>query len=248
MIIVQDTERAALLHEENRTAGVPTKFIPNSAMGPSNRKGAKFLHRLLDIETEIRILLHAGMISNVMRSLELAVSARTLAQNYLLVFHERRRYEHDPYLEQIKSAAGNKVRLSLNPLSLEKVDRVFASAHIGVVLYSEQYGSNISSVSFASGKLSYFLRNGVPVIVSNFPGFRRIIERYKCGVIIDELSEIANVIKIIDSDYEQYSQNAVKCFDEMFEFGKKFDAAFSTWLGFPSRGAASKGKCSQLAE
>jgi glycosyltransferase involved in cell wall biosynthesis len=249
MIIVQDIERAALLHEENTTDGVSTKFIPNSAMGPSNWKGAKFLHRLLDIETEKRILLHAGLIGKGMRSLELAESARTLAKNYILVLHERKkRYVHDPYLEQIKSAAGNKVRLSLNPLPLEKVDRVFASAHIGVVLYSEQCGSNFSSVSFASGKLSYFLRNGVPVIVSNFPGFRSIIERYKCGVIIDELSEIANVIKIIDSDYEQYSQNAVKCFDEMFEFGKKFDAAFSSWLGFPSQEAALKGKCSQLAE
>jgi glycosyltransferase involved in cell wall biosynthesis len=236
MIIVQDAERAALLHEENKTTGVPTKFIPNSAMGPSNWKEGNFLHKLLDIDQKARIVLYAGMIGDEARSLELAASARMLPSDYILVFHERKkRSESDPYLERIKSAAANKARLSLSPLPLEKIDRVFASARMGIVLYSEQHGENFSCVSFASGKLSYFLRNGVPVMVSNLPGLRRIIERYKCGIIIDDLSEIESVIEIIDADYEQYSRNAVKCFDDMFEFGRKFDAAFSGWLGLPSQ-------------
>ena len=250
MIIVQDVEREALLHEENKTVGVPTKFIPNGALGFPNWKKESFLHKLLGIDQKTQIVLHAGVISDQVRSLELAASARMLPENYILVFHEReKRNKNDPYLEQIRHVAGDQLRLSLNPVPLDMLDRVFASARIGVVLYSQQHGDNFSSVSFASGKLSYFLRNGVPVVVSDSPGFRRIIEQYRCGVIVDDLADIADMIRIIDSDYEKYSRNAMKCFDDTFEFGRKFDDAFYSWLGPRSKdrvtGLLNEKRCGQ---
>ena len=51
----------------------------------------------------------------------------------------------------------------------EQVEQVFASAFIGLVVYSDGWGENFSTVGLASGKLSFFLRNGIPVIVNSIP-------------------------------------------------------------------------------
>jgi hypothetical protein len=79
--------------------------------------------------------------------------------------------------------------------------------------------------------LSYFLRNGIPVIVNSLPGLRSIVETARCGLVVDHLSEIAVAISEVEKDYSYYSRNALTCFDTWFDFRRKFDDAFSDWLG-----------------
>lgn len=231
LIVIQDQQRAELLRQENKIDGIRTAFVPNGAMGRSGLKRRHYLHDLLNLDKCTRVVLYAGVIHELAMSLELAASTKEWPSSYLLVLHERmKRNKDEPYLKAIQEAAGARIRLSLDPVSLDDVDNVFASAFIGIVLYSAELGNNVSSVAFASGKLSYFLRNGIPVIVNSLPGLRSVVETARCGLVVDDLSEIAAAINEIEKDYSYYSRNALTCFDTWFDFRRKFDEAFSDWL------------------
>ena len=231
LIVVQDRYRARLLCEQNKLSNVATAFVPNSAMGRANIGQSSYLHDRLGIAREVRIVLHAGMIGDEVMSFKLAAAARNWPDSHVLVLHEREnRNPDDPYLVAIREAAGGRVKLSLTPVPLNELDKVVSSAKIGIVLYSPDHGENFSTVGFASGKLSYYLRNGVPVIVNSVPALEEIVNSNRCGIVVKDMSEIGNAIVEIESKYSLYSAKALECFDKHFDFRTRFDAAFAHWL------------------
>ena len=232
LLVTQDDARSDLICRENGIKSVPTAFVPNGAMGQSNVDKSSYLHDLLQIESDKRIILYAGMICEEAMSLQLAHAARALPSEYTLVMHERiSRSAKEPYLEAIKRAGGGRVRLSLTPVSFDDVDKIFASAHIGIVLYSPASGENYSSVGFASGKLSYLLRNGVPVLVNSVPGLRSVVDASMCGIVLEDLFSMESALREIEASYQAYRKRAYDCFEARFEFRSHFDRAFARWLG-----------------
>ena len=118
----------------------------------------------------------------------------------------------------------------MNPVPLDELDKVFASARIGVVLYAPDCGENVATVGFASGKLAFLLRNGIPVIVNANSALTEIVEPAGCGVSVKDPSRIGGAIEIIEAEFDRYRSNALQCFDDQFEFGSRFDSAFARWL------------------
>ena len=176
LIVVQDDARGQILRRENGISGTAMAFVPNSALGPTTSERTDYLHELLDLTKDTRIVLHAGMICEPVMPMELAASTRYWPDGYVLVLHERqKRDEHEPYLKALSEIGGDRTRLSLNPVPLDEIDKVFASAFIGLVVYSDGWGENFSTVGLASGKLSFFLRNGIPVIVNSIPALRNLV-------------------------------------------------------------------------
>jgi glycosyltransferase involved in cell wall biosynthesis len=242
LIVAQDMTRTELLRSDIDFGSVPVALIPNAPIGMTNCQSGHYLHDLLGIDRAARIVLHAGMICDAVMSMQLARAARELPDSHVLVFHEReKRDSDDPYLNTLKGVSGNRIKLSLNPVPLDQLDMVFSSARIGVVLYAADHGENVATVGFASGKLSYLLRNGIPVIVNATPALTDIIENAGCGVSVGDLSQIGEAIETIEARYELYRDNALKCFAERFEFGSRFDAAFAPWLNNRSKKPASGG-------
>jgi len=77
-------------------------------------------------------------------------------------------------------------------------------------------------MGFSSGKLSAYLYRGLPIIVNDITGPRNLIEAYRCGICVQDMNDIASAIKEIINNYDFYSMNAIKCFDEELEFTKHF--------------------------
>jgi glycosyltransferase involved in cell wall biosynthesis len=82
----------------------------------------------------------------------------------------------------------------------------------------------------ASGKLTFYLKHGKPVLVSNFLSLSQLVEKYKFGIVINEPSdpqEIKTAIDKIISSYSMYSNNARLCFEQELDFGKKMESILS---------------------
>lgn len=219
LIFIQDADRARSLAAENGLPMDRFAFVPNAPAGFPVHTQSGFLRGHLGIAADRQIVLHAGMIHDDVCAMDLAASAATWPERYCLVFHERAfRDATDPYLQKIIAASAGRVVLSLRPVPLEKVDDVFASGWAGLVFYTDSQGPNFTEVAMASGKLAFYLRNGVPVVVNALPSLVRLIERWGCGVVASDPSAIAAALDTIAADHEGFSARARACFAAEFDF------------------------------
>lgn len=228
-VIVQDEDRFQTLCEYNQYQHPTVFYLPNSASSSDSlTQGTQFQNYFREIlnlsEEEFpHIILQTGWIDEA-TFVKLAHAFASLNKGYALVFHERLKRElDDPFIKSLLEVNSKNLFLSLNPLPYEQISRIYDSTTIGLIFYSD-INSNLSQISKASGKLSYFLKHGKPVLVDNLESLYQLVEKYKIGVVIKDPSnsrEIESSIEMILSNYSYYSKNARICFDEEFDFAKK---------------------------
>ncbi len=167
-----------------------------------------FFTRRFNIPSTATIVLCAGMIGPLAHSREIAAASTSWSPNFVLVFHERLR-NPSGYLQSVQAAGGNRVFLSLDPVPFNAVDVVFAAAHIGIVSYKPVH-SNYATTLMSSGKLSYYLRNGLPVVVVTHspPPF---MKEWMCGLWVAEIGEIGQALIEITADLWLVSEQAKRC-------------------------------------
>jgi glycosyltransferase involved in cell wall biosynthesis len=161
------------------------------------------------------------MICDEVFSKELAKAFNLMDIRCALIFHEREQKSLDnPYIQSLQEINSNNLFLSLNPLPYQDIHKVFMSTDIGLACYRD-VDENFSEISKASGKLSFYLKHGKPTIVNNIPSLRRLNDRYKFGILIEDISnylEIEAAIAEIMNNYQYFSDNALYCFKQEFDF------------------------------
>jgi glycosyltransferase involved in cell wall biosynthesis len=171
------------------------------------------------------------MICDEALSRELAACAATWPGQYTLVLHEReRRSPDEPYLRRIAELGGDRVRLSLEPVPLDELDRVTSAGDVGIALYRGDLGPNFSQMAAASGRLAYYLRSGLPVICPDLPGFREVVDGYRCGVCVQDAAAVGAALERIFDAYPIHRQNALRCFKERYDFARCFAPVLDAML------------------
>jgi glycosyltransferase involved in cell wall biosynthesis len=232
-LIIQDLERAASLIRENQIRNAKTVIVPNSPLGWPQSETNDFFQKRFSLAPSRRIVLQLGMIDPAVLSLEIASEASKWNEDMVLIFHERaRRAPADPYIIQVQQAGCGKVLLSLEPVPYDALDCVVMSGHIGLVFYRKELGPNFSEIAGASGKLAHYLRCGLPVICLDLPGLVKVVNQYRCGICVSEPGEIQAATEAIFRDYEFYRMNALKCYEELYEFGRYFREVLRKIEGF----------------
>jgi glycosyltransferase involved in cell wall biosynthesis len=222
-MVIQDLERASSLIRENKIRNPKTVIVPNGPLGWPRSETSDFFQKKFSISPDRRIVLHLGMISPEVLSLEIASEASNWNEDLVLVFHERaQRAQTDPYIKQVQQAGCGKVLFSLEPVPYDALDCVVMSGHIGLVFYRKELGPNWSEMAGASGKLAHYLRCGLPVICLDLPGFVKVVNEYQCGICVSEPGAIQAAAEAIFRDYEFYRTNALKCYAQSYEFGRHF--------------------------
>jgi glycosyltransferase involved in cell wall biosynthesis len=222
LTIIQDEERAQSLMTEN---GVNSEvaIVPNGPLGPRPQISSDHFQRKFDIPSSQRIILHTGMINPAALSLELASVASTWPDTWTLILHERvKREPSHPYLKRVQKAGDDRVRLSLDPVPYDELDFLISSGHIGIVAYDKKLGPNFSLMTTASGKLGHYLRCGLPVVCIDLPGLSETMSKYHCGLVVEDLQDVGQAIESIFRHYDFYEANAVKCYEEVYEFSVHF--------------------------
>ena len=92
---------------------------------------------------------------------------------------------------------------------------IISEINIGIVAYKYK-GVNNFFLKKASGQLIEFLHIGIPVIIINNRNIGEFVESEKCGVFINEVNNIENAISKINNNYEVFSKNAIKTFDNYY--------------------------------
>ncbi len=223
-LIIQDRERAEALIRENDAADCPVLLVPNSPRGiRGDRPPSRLLHDRLSLPPEKTIVLHAGSVCEGMRSHDLARAAADWPDDRILVFHSHTSLNrHDEYAQAVTALGDGHVVLSSVPVDYDDLDDLFASAAVGLVIYDSTLGPNFQLLAGASGKLAHYLRCGVPVVCIDNPSIGRVLSRWQCGVSVKEPAEVGTAVQTILDRYDEFHRNALKCFQEAYEFDRHF--------------------------
>lgn len=105
-------------------------------------------------------------------------------------------------------------------LTQEEFTKFLNGFAVGLIWYCKTGDDNIDNIGLASGKLFKHLSLGQPVIVVKCPGLSKIIEKYKLGVVIDDVSQIKDAYEMIMKRYSFYRRNVKYVYEKKFDFSK----------------------------
>jgi hypothetical protein len=127
----------------------------------------------------------------------------------------------------------------LPPVPYHEVMQFTVDAHIGHALY-EAVDDNNRLSGTASNKLLEYMAAGLPVLASDRPGLRALVESYNCGLTADESdpASIAAAVNALLGDPQRarlMGANAARTFDEVFRYDKQFAPVLAAMTEIASR-------------
>jgi glycosyltransferase involved in cell wall biosynthesis len=225
-IIIQDEQRARLMAEDNGIEMDRFVYVPNSPVGPSGRRRYAYWHRRFNLPPDKRIVLHAGSIDAWTGIEDIVASMASWPKDCVLVVHTRGDEQSSTTVERLrKLAPPDRVLFSLTPVPRQEYIGLIDDADIGIVFYVPIDGStytqeNIRTIGLSSGKIAYYLRAGLPVVVNRASSIGEVIDHEGCGVSVEDGHGVADAITGILGNYETFSRQARRLFDERLDFAR----------------------------
>ena len=218
LVLIQDDERAQALCRETsfpceRVLTVPVA-PPPQPIGKSD-----YLRKNLKIPPDKRIVLYCGNLQSWASRDELAELVSYWPDEYCLVIHNRSNVQRtvQRFLDSLTETG--KIFISAEPVGRKEMGALVSSADFGLAPYKPVpgdlwTGNNLYHLGFASGKISYYALCGLPMLARSLPVFEREFSRYKCGKIYYRLSETGDLLEEMSRDYENYSMESKRFYDE----------------------------------
>jgi hypothetical protein len=225
-LIIQDDARARAFFQYYGSSCSPVFLLPNSPPDTAAPLRASdesnFFRRKFNLAKDRFpfIAAQVGMASYDVFAKQVAAASRGIA-GFAFVFHERsRRDAGDPEISQMRMSNEDSLFFSLDPVPYDQLAQVYSSVDIGIVYY-RPYHQNNAQIAFASGKLAFLLRHGIPVVMNDIPSLAQLNRDYDIGCLVQDpgsSDQLAAALNTIAQSYEHYSRNARRCFLEVFEF------------------------------
>lgn len=187
-IIIQDSLRKKLLFEEYEI-DAPCIYMPVAGENIVPFQRSTLLHKLCGIPEDKKILLYMGSLGAWAKTDWLVSKASSLPSPWVLVIHAALGKKH--LSNKISASTSDNVFYSWQPLnSVGEMRRLIQSASCCIGIYTPTYrdrlqGKNIEAVGLSSGKIAMSLQHGVPVAVNRSPLLAEIVEKKRCGWVID---------------------------------------------------------------
>jgi hypothetical protein len=136
--------------------------------------------------------------------------------------------ELDPLAKGLLKTIKGSERLYIEPerLSWRECWSSMSAVDIGIVVYLQD-GPQFQNMGTSSNRLCMFLAMGVPVIASRQPSFE-FIEKYKCGVLVDNEKEFIDAIDYIQDRLEEMKRNALICAKEYIDAPGRYKVLLET--------------------
>ena len=217
-LIIQDTFRAA---EYKKYNGIEDKescgtfFLPVSIQGFKHERKSTYWHDKYQLEPHRKIILVFGIIREARQSISIASECSKLSPNFITVFHGPLELPINANFQYFK----DNVYINNELVPENRINQLISSSDVGIVLYSN-YNSNDRLTAFSSEKIARFMQCGIPIISYDNTSYRKLMNEFRCGELIDTISEIPLALKKILSDYELYQLNCYKAFDKYYQFQK----------------------------
>jgi hypothetical protein len=229
-VVIQDEERGRLLVEDNDLAWEQLVLVPNAPPGPARRRRSDVWQKRFGLRPDRRVVLHSGSLGEWTGIEAILASVPAWPERWVLVVHTRYDAESSSYVDRLRAQASpERVFFSLKPVPREVLDDLVDGADVGLAFYvptaeSAYTQSNIQTIGLSSGKLAYYLRAGLPVIVNVQASIASQLEEAGCGRAVHDAQSIPDALRAITSEYELYSQGACAFFEQHLDFGRAFEA------------------------
>jgi hypothetical protein len=227
-VIVQDEQRGKLLADDNDIPWDRVVLVPNAPAGPARRKRSDYWHARLGLAPDQRVVLHAGSLGDWTGIEDILESVPHWPASWVLVVHTRYDAESSPYVERLRARATHgRVFFSLKPVSRQDYDELVDGADVGLAFYVPTGDSsftqrNIQTIGLSSGKLAYYLRAGLPVVVNAAASVAPLLEGDGSGISVAGADDIPRALARVEAAYAQYSQGACAFFERHLDFGRGF--------------------------
>lgn len=217
--IIQSSEKERLFREDYGVGEtIPAFILPVTGNGRGCGDKSEFLRKRFGIGKNKKIALSLGGIRDWYGSIELAIAFSEL-DDWALVFHG---FSDNEYLDRLHETI-SRCGITNVYISLELFDNpeglapIIMSADAGLAWYAD-ISIGFRSVAKSSGKIASYLRYGIPVITSSYPGTIEAIELTDCGLCISEICQTGDALNKICRDYSRYSAAALAEYEKTYNF------------------------------
>jgi glycosyltransferase involved in cell wall biosynthesis len=228
-VVVQDEARGRLLVEDNGLDWNRVALVPNAPLGPARRQPSRYWHTRFDLPADTRVVVHSGSLGDWTGIADIVDSASGWPKDWTLVIHTRYDAESSAYVDGLRRRADpRRVWFSLRPVPRQEYDPLIDGAQVGLAFYvptgtSSFTQRNVQTIGLSSGKLAYYLRAGLPVIVNRAASIADLVEASGCGLAVETAVGIGAALARIDAGYAGFSVAARAFFDTRFDFRRGFD-------------------------
>lgn len=168
------------------------------------------LNHYLEINTETylsrpNVVIFMGVIQDIRGITEVVEAMKNVGEVYTdAEFRLVGKIVPDSYRQVLAVMEGWKYVRSIGWLSQQEVNTHLEQARIGVVTY-HPYPNHIEA---QPNKLFEYMAAGLPVIASDFPLWRNVVERFKCGLLVNPESstEVEEAVSYLLSHPEEAAE------------------------------------------
>jgi len=146
-------------------------------------------------------------------------------------------------VREVAAAGGDRVRFSLDPISLDDLPGLVASADVGLIFYNPAMGENYSVITGASGKLAFCLQAGLPVVCLDLPGFSELLSEFGCGLCVSGPGGIGDALRTILANPSPFRAGARRCFETRYAFDSHFTPVVAHIRNTLSPSSTNNGRC-----
>jgi hypothetical protein len=229
--ICQDLLRAEKLSIENKVDLEKILNIPVAPLSYGTHLRVKNfnLHERLKIDKDKRIVLFMGSTSSFSGLHEIIKNSTLWPDNWVLVINNRwGKKDLDIESNEIER------RVFWISESIKSMDDLFVltdSADLGIAFYKYRIGNsstglNIKNIGLSSGKISSYLRFGLPLLTNNIGQYSNIIMENDLGVSVNSAKEIGPILNRFD--WEKFSKNCTSYFESNLNFRNFEDLVVNT--------------------
>jgi hypothetical protein len=193
----------------------PYVVIPNAPSGRARRVTSRYYRERFSVPRETGILVHSGTLSWRLAA-QLSAFAADWSEPWAVVFQGRFEGANG------QAVSARSVYYEEKVFPAEQMRDITSSADIGLALYDRVHPLERRNGE-TPGKLGLYLSCALPVICGNVDCLRWVNEEM-CGEWVDSVREIPAAAARIRANYNCYSQNAARVFNERFEYSSHFNS------------------------
>lgn len=117
----------------------------------------------------------------------------------------------------------DRLRITTDMLKESELSALVAQAEIGLALYRRDY-PNDRHTAYSSQKIALYLRAEVPIIAFRSESYEDLIQRYRCGEMIDTMDELPEAISRIRSSHSEYCHAARRAFEDIYNLDNYWES------------------------